>query len=77
MAGALLSFGNLLSEIVSAGSPGLTTSNPGLVKLLAGFVFPIGLVMFVLILLFISIRFVHFEASHMQDCPEWPRTPYK
>jgi len=44
-----LSFGGLLSEIVGGGSPGLTASNPGLVKLLAGFVFPVGLVMCALI----------------------------
>jgi len=48
VAGVFLSFGGLLSEIVGGGSPGLTASNPGLVKLLAGFVFPVGLVMIVL-----------------------------
>ena len=41
----MLSFGGLLSEIVNGGSPGLTDSNPGIVKILAGFVFPVGLVM--------------------------------
>lgn len=54
MAGVLLSFGGLLSQVVSAGSPGLTASNPGLVKLLSGFVFPVGLVMCVSAVLFIS-----------------------
>ncbi|KAL1679383.1 Formate/nitrite transporter [Schizophyllum commune] len=44
----MLSFGGLLSEIVGGGSPGLTESNPGLVKALSGFVFPVGLVMIVL-----------------------------
>ncbi|KAJ7096228.1 putative formate/nitrite transporter [Mycena epipterygia] len=48
LAGVMLSFGGLLSEVVSGGSPGLTASNPGLVKVLGGFVFPVGLVMIVL-----------------------------
>jgi len=48
MAGVMLSFGGLLSQIISGGSPGLNTSNPGLVKVLGGFVFPVGLVMIVL-----------------------------
>jgi len=47
-AGVLLSFGGLLNIILTGGSPGLTASNPGLVKILGGFVFPIGLVMIVL-----------------------------
>jgi formate/nitrite transporter len=45
LAGVMLSFGGILAEIVSGGSPGLTASNPGLVKILGGFVFPVGLVM--------------------------------
>ncbi|KAF8637966.1 hypothetical protein AX16_010599 [Volvariella volvacea WC 439] len=48
IAGAMLSFGGLLSELVSGGSTGLTQSNPGLTKVLSGFVFPVGLVMIVL-----------------------------
>jgi len=47
-AGLLLSFGGLLSQVLGAGSPGLTMSNPGMVKILSGFVFPVGLVMIVL-----------------------------
>jgi len=47
-AGLLLSFGGLLSQVLGAGSPGLTLSNPGMVKILSGFVFPVGLVMIVL-----------------------------
>ena len=43
----MLSFGGLLSEIVSGGSPGLNESNPGLVKFLGGAVFPVGLIMYV------------------------------
>ncbi|KAM0789060.1 hypothetical protein ACM66B_003123 [Microbotryomycetes sp. NB124-2] len=48
MGGVLLSFGAMLSLIVSGGSPGLAASNPGLVKLLSAAIFPIGLVMIVL-----------------------------
>ncbi|KAF8508585.1 Formate/nitrite transporter [Hysterangium stoloniferum] len=48
IAGVFLSFGGLLSEVVGGGAPGLTASDPGLVKLLSGFVFPVGLVMIVL-----------------------------
>ncbi|KAG6378163.1 putative formate/nitrite transporter [Boletus reticuloceps] len=48
MAGVMLSFGGLFDIIISGGSPGLAASNPGLVKLLGGFVFPVGLVMIVL-----------------------------
>ena len=45
MAGVMLSFGGLLSEIVSGGSGGINASNPGLVKFLGGAVFPVGLIM--------------------------------
>jgi len=48
MAGAMLSFGGLLSEVLQGGAGGLTASNPGIVKVLGGFVFPVGLVMIVL-----------------------------
>jgi len=48
LAGAMLSFGGLLAEVLQGGSPGLTASNPGIVKVLAGFIFPVGLVMIVL-----------------------------
>lgn len=43
----MLSFGGLLSEVISGGAPGLTDSNPGIVKILGGIVFPVGLVMYV------------------------------
>jgi formate/nitrite transporter FocA (FNT family) len=46
MAGAMLSFGGLLSEVLQGGATGLNASNPGIVKVLGGFVFPVGLVMF-------------------------------
>ncbi|KAG1802746.1 putative formate/nitrite transporter [Suillus plorans] len=48
LAGVMLSFGGLLDLIISGGSPGLTASNPGIVKVLGGLVFPVGLVMIVL-----------------------------
>jgi len=44
----MLSYGGLLSEVLQGGAPGLTASNPGIVKILGGFVFPVGLVMYVL-----------------------------
>lgn len=47
-AGVMLSFGNLLSSIVSGGATSLNESNPGLVKLLGGAVFPVGLIMITL-----------------------------
>ncbi|KIM75093.1 hypothetical protein PILCRDRAFT_827666 [Piloderma croceum F 1598] len=49
LAGVMLSFGGLLNIVITGGSPGLTASNPGLVKVLGGFVFPVGLVMIVLL----------------------------
>ncbi|KAF5322149.1 hypothetical protein D9619_001899 [Psilocybe cf. subviscida] len=48
MAGAMISFGGLLSEVLQGGAGGLTASNPGIVKVLGGFVFPVGLVMIIL-----------------------------
>nr|GAT56781.1 formate/nitrite transporter [Mycena chlorophos] len=48
LAGVMLSFGGLLSEVAGGGSAGLTANNPGLAKLISGFVFPAGLVMIVL-----------------------------
>ena len=45
MAGVMLSFGGLLSEVLQGGATGLTASDPGIVKILGGFVFPVGLVM--------------------------------
>ena len=40
-----MSFGGLLSEIVSGGAAGVNASNPGLVKFFGGAVFPVGLIM--------------------------------
>ncbi|KAJ8482379.1 hypothetical protein ONZ45_g14973 [Pleurotus djamor] len=48
LAGAMLSFGGLLSEVIAGGSGGINQGNPGLVKVMGGFVFPVGLVMIVL-----------------------------
>ncbi|KAF5354963.1 hypothetical protein D9756_005369 [Leucocoprinus leucothites] len=47
-AGVMLAFGNLLSQIISGGSPSLNQSNPGIVKILGGAVFPVGLIMITL-----------------------------
>ncbi|KAG9316376.1 putative formate/nitrite transporter [Chiua virens] len=48
LAGVMLSFGGLFYLIMAGGSAGIGASNPGLVKVMAGFVFPVGLVMIVL-----------------------------
>jgi len=48
LAGIMLSFGGLFDIIISGGSPSLSAANPGIVKVLGGFVFPVGLVMIVL-----------------------------
>ena len=45
LAGVMLSFGGLLDTIISGGSAGISASDPGLLKVLGGFVFPVGLVM--------------------------------
>ncbi|OBZ66594.1 hypothetical protein A0H81_13487 [Grifola frondosa] len=39
LAGVMLSFGGLLSEIISGGSAGINATNPGLVKVLGGLSF--------------------------------------
>jgi len=48
----MLSFGGLLSELLQGGAAGLTATNPGIVKVLGGFVFPVGLVMCISILFY-------------------------
>lgn len=45
MGGAFIALGGLLSMIVAGGTPGVGTENPGLVKLIAGALFPVGLIM--------------------------------
>ena len=42
----MLSFGGLLSEVLQGGATGLTASDPSIIKVLGGLVFPVGLVMF-------------------------------
>jgi hypothetical protein len=74
LAGVFLSFGGLLSEVVSGGAPGLTASNPGLVKLLGGFVFPVGLVMYVAV----PVRGGWALTTGLgQDRATGPRAPHK
>lgn len=48
LAGAYLSFGGLLLEIMTGGTPGLKDQYIGLQKILSAAVFPIGLVIIVL-----------------------------
>ncbi|MCD7935806.1 MAG: formate/nitrite transporter family protein [Tannerellaceae bacterium] len=45
LGGAFIAFGGLLSVIVAGGIPGIGAGNPGLVKFMAGALFPIGLIM--------------------------------
>ena len=45
LGGMFIAFGGLLSIIVSGGMPGIGAANPGLVKFVAGALFPVGLIM--------------------------------
>lgn len=45
LGGAFIAFGGLLSIMVSGGMPGFGANNPGLVQLIAGALFPVGLIM--------------------------------
>lgn len=49
MAGAFIAFGGTLSLIVGYGFPEIAAHNPGLQKLLAGTMFPIGLILVVVL----------------------------
>ncbi|MDR2948227.1 MAG: formate/nitrite transporter family protein [Prevotella sp.] len=44
LGGVFIAFGGLLSVMVAGGIPGLGTENPGLVKFIAGALFPVGLI---------------------------------
>ena len=48
MAGAYIAFGGILSIKIGGGFPDITTANPGIQCLLAGAVFPVGLMMVVM-----------------------------
>ncbi|MDE6023340.1 MAG: formate/nitrite transporter family protein [Muribaculaceae bacterium] len=48
-AGAFIAIGGILSLIVGFGFPGITEANPSLCKLLAGMMFPIGLILVVVL----------------------------
>jgi formate/nitrite transporter len=48
LGGVFIAFGSLLSVIVAGGMPGVGSVNPGLVRFVAGAVFPIGLTMIVI-----------------------------
>lgn len=45
LGGAFIAFGGLLSVMVAGGIPGIGAANPGLVKFVAGALFPVGLIM--------------------------------
>ncbi len=45
LGGAFIAFGGMLSVMVAGGIPGIGAANPGLVKFVAGALFPVGLIM--------------------------------
>lgn len=45
LGGTFIAFGGLLSVMVAGGMPGIGAENPGLVKFVAGALFPVGLIM--------------------------------
>lgn len=45
LGGAFIAFGGLLTVMVAGGMPGVAAANPGLVKFVAGALFPVGLIM--------------------------------
>lgn len=45
LGGVFIAFGGLLSVMVAGGMPGVGAENPGLIKFIAGALFPIGLIM--------------------------------
>lgn len=45
LGGMFIAFGGLLSVMVAGGMPGIGSSNPGLIKFMAGALFPVGLIM--------------------------------
>lgn len=45
LGGAFIAFGGMLSIMVAGGIPGIGAGNPGLVKFIAGALFPVGLIM--------------------------------
>ncbi len=49
LAGAYIALGGTLSIIIGFGFPEITASNPGLQRLLSGFVFPVGLMLVVIL----------------------------
>ena len=45
LGGIFIAFGGLLSIMVAGGMPGIGATNPGLIKFVAGALFPVGLIM--------------------------------
>lgn len=44
LGGAFIAFGGLLTVIVAGGMPGVAAANPGIIKFVAGALFPVGLI---------------------------------
>jgi hypothetical protein len=66
MAGGMLSFGGLLSEVIQGGATDLTANNPSVIKVLGGFVFPVGLVMFGFSI--IAVFRINIHSCILKDC---------
>ena len=45
LGGAFIGLGGLLTVVVAGGSPGIMATNPGILKFVAGALFPVGLIM--------------------------------
>lgn len=45
LGGAFIALGGLLTVVVAGGMPGLALNNPGIIKFIAGCIFPVGLIM--------------------------------
>src|SRR5690554_905077 len=45
LGGAFIALGGLLTVMVAGGMPGVAAANPGVVKFVAGALFPVGLIM--------------------------------
>ncbi|KAJ6500756.1 Formate/nitrite transporter [Mycena sanguinolenta] len=72
LAGLMLSFGGLMNVLVNAGSTGLNASNPALVKILGGFVFPSGFVLIVMLSLeLLTSNMMVFPMAVMTKAIPW------
>ncbi|KAJ7584703.1 putative formate/nitrite transporter [Mycena floridula] len=72
LAGLMLSFGGLMNEIINAGSTDLNQTNPALVKVLGGFVFPTGFVLIVMLgLELLTSNMMVFPMAVMKGVVPW------